>query len=304
MLYKIWNRDKYCSNFYIFYKKYEQKPTNLDAKKMNFLFHKNVVEKEKKLNTMKLSSLIDAISQNKSYICSTGEHTRFINIDIDFNGKEIFLTLLRYFNQVFSKDDLNNKNNKEMTFLRYFYPTFCYETNSSNLPYNAKMRLVYAFNSNVEKDLAVKITEKLILIIQNIFNSKVDSASKNIKQIFFGTCKRVFANKNVRVYDANKLLEILNYVIWLFDFKEELKNNNFTISYEFSNSIFSNDYDEALWIYIALSKINMEFMLITKQKWIDKFKDTVNRRPYFKVKKNTKGYKLLNDIFKHKKDGI
>ncbi|QNM93318.1 hypothetical protein H9M94_03130 [Mycoplasma sp. Pen4] len=293
MLYRMWDQDKYCSNFFIFYKRHNSKPSAYHASKMNGLFHKTVIEQDKKLQTMKISSLIDAISQNKSYICSTGTTTRFINIDIDEKANRIFSTLLKYNNKFFTKSDLNNKNDKEMLFLRYFLPTFYYETNSST-DTKARIRLVYALDQNVSKELATKIVEKLIIVIESIFNSKIDTASKNIKQIFYGTLKNVFSNKNIRVYSAEKLLEILNYVFKLLNLSEKHRNSSFGITYDFNNSFVSNNYDEALWIYVALSKHNKEHLLITKKKWIKKFEDTMNRRPYFKVKHNTKGYELLN----------
>ncbi|MGV2393881.1 UNVERIFIED_CONTAM: hypothetical protein O8I53_13575 [Campylobacter lari] len=38
--------------------------------------------------------------------------------------------------------------------------------------------------------------------------------------------------------------------------------------------------------------------MITKQKWLKKFEQTMKNRPYFKVKHNTKGYELLNKLIK------
>ncbi|VEU75292.1 Uncharacterised protein (plasmid) [Mycoplasmopsis maculosa] len=295
MLYKMWNKEKFCTNFFIFYKKYKHKPTHFDAQKLNSLFHKNIIEKNKKLQSMKLSSLIDAITNNKVYVSSTGTKTKFLNIDIDYNGNEIFKTLLKYYNFVFEKTDLNNKNNLEMSFLKYFTPTFFYETNSSSFTLK-KMRLVYALDESIEKELAVKIVEKMILIIKNIFNAEVDKASKNLKQLFYGTVNKVFSNKNVRIYNAKKLLEILDYFINLYELEENKKTKSiFSYKYNLTDFIEVDNYEDALWIYIALFKINMGHLLIAKQKWLDKFKDTMTRRPYFKVKRNSKGYEILKN---------
>ncbi|MGV2393506.1 UNVERIFIED_CONTAM: hypothetical protein O8I53_11455 [Campylobacter lari] len=214
---------------------------------MNNLFHKNVVEKNKKLQTMKLNTLVDAIKQNKSYICSTGEKTRFVNIDIDFNASKLFLTLLRYYNQVFSKSDLNDKSDDKMVFLKYFLPTFHYETNTSQMPYKAKMRLVYVFDKFISKDELVLITEKLKSLIYSIFGAKVDDASKNAKQIFYGTINRVFANQNVRIYNVSKMIEVLDYVLNMFDIKcETIKQKNKFKTINTNNLFESYEYDEAL----------------------------------------------------------
>ncbi|MCT4469968.1 hypothetical protein [Mycoplasma sp. HS2188] len=302
MLYKIWNKSQYCTNFFVFYKKFNKKPSAYDASKMNRLFHENVVEKNKKLKTMKLATLTEAVSQNKSYICSTGENTRFVNIDIDANAFKLFRTMLRYYNQKFSKNELNDKSQPEMLFLRYFLPTFHYETNSSKGLHGTKVRLVYAFDRLISKNELTLIVEKLKGLIYGVFGAIVDNASKNIKQIFYGTIKRVFVNQNVRIYNAQKMIEVLNYVLNILAI--EVKTSSILKSYEsgiskVSNNLFeTHDYDEALWMYVALYHLNLQHLIITKPKWIKKFEQTMKNRPYFRVKHNTKGYELLNKLLR------
>ncbi|MBU4693259.1 hypothetical protein KQ876_03550, partial [Mycoplasma sp. CSL7491-lung] len=75
--------------------------------------------------------------------------------------------------------------------------------NSSN-ENNKKIRLVYAFDSNINVDVAKNIAQKLITILEYVFLTAVDKASKNIKQIFYGTKNNVFVNTNLRIYNSTK----------------------------------------------------------------------------------------------------
>ncbi|MGV2393880.1 UNVERIFIED_CONTAM: hypothetical protein O8I53_13570 [Campylobacter lari] len=196
---------------------------------------------------MKLATLTEAISQNKSYVCSTGEKTRFVNIDIDFNANKLFLTLLKFYNQVFSKTELDDKSKPEMLFLKYFLPTFHYETNSSKAPYKVKMRLVYAFDKLISKDELTLITEKLKSLIHIVFGAVVDVASKNIKQIFYGTINRVFVNENVRIYNAKIMIEVLEYVLNILNIETETCSKIKTHRAINHHNLFETyDYDEAL----------------------------------------------------------
>ncbi|MBU4693237.1 hypothetical protein KQ876_03415, partial [Mycoplasma sp. CSL7491-lung] len=231
---------------------------------------------------------------NKSYICSTGQKTRFINIDIDSKAEILYKTLTNFYKKVIKFEELNNKRRSDMLFLKYFLPSFWYETNSSN-ENNKKIRLVYAFDSNINVDVAKNIAQKLITILEYVFLTSVDKASKNIKQIFYGTKNNVFVNTNLRIYNSTKALEILQLLFKKFnlneDYEESKKSKN--IKYDLIGVIKSDDYEEALWIFIALSKINLQYLLKTKPKWIKKFEDTIQRRPYFQPKNGSKGQKLL-----------
>ncbi|QJR43772.1 hypothetical protein HLA87_03220 [Mycoplasma miroungigenitalium] len=304
MLYKIWNSNSFCTNFYIFNKSFKSKPTHDDAKLINYYFHKQLVFPNKKIQTTRFSRLVNAIKQNKTYICSTGKTSRFINIDIDDNTENIYKTLVDYYSKKIELKEMNDKTNKNSLFLKYLLPTLAYETNSSSMS-KPKLRLIYALASNCDKELLTKTTEKLIFLINYCFNSIVANASKNLKQLFYGTLNKVFDTKNIRVYNLEKLDEILDYIFWLLGIELPLtakKHSN--ISIKITDVIYSNNYDEALWIYIALSKLNLQYLLFTKQKWLDKFHKTIINRPYFKVKRNTKGYEILQKYFIKSQKGV
>lgn len=293
-IYNFWKRDNFYVNCYILPFATKKKPSSKTASVYNSYFTKNFVNTDKKFRSVQLLSLIDNISKNKGYIGSKKDKTFLISLDLDINTEYMFKNILKCFESYknIENEDLENPVAK---FFQLFYPTFWYETNSSK-ENNRKLRLVYVLDNKINKKQLYFIVDKFNYIVKSVFSTQIDCASKNIKQIFFGTRNTVYSNKIVRIFNFKGLVNAINWFCFKYGIRtSDIKNTvllNNDISISMNEMINSNDYGEALWLYVALYHFKWEKYLNCKQKWKDKFLATMLKQPYFKPKRNTKGYML------------